>query len=109
MPVPWIQIVQLMPTILDVSKELLKRSRRTPPAPVPTPVSGDSPAAALEARILALEENERRQAELVKNMADQLAQLTAAATVLHKQVRRLIIGQAGAIVVALIALLIALR
>ncbi len=111
MPVPWIQIVQLMPTILDVSKELLKRSRRTPPAPVPVaaPVSGNSPVVALEARILALEENERRQAELVNNMADQLAQLTAAATVLHKQVRRLILGQASALVVALIALLIALR
>jgi uncharacterized coiled-coil protein SlyX len=112
MPVPWIQIVALMPTILDVSKELLKRSRRAPPAldvPVRPALSGDSALAALEARVAALEENERRQAELVNNIADQLAKLTAAATVLHKQVRRLLVGQVTAIVVALVALLVALR
>ena len=56
---------------------------------------------------MALEENERKQAELISNMADQLAQLTAAATVLHKQVKRLMVGQATALVVALVALLVA--
>ena len=110
MPVPWLQIVQLMPTILDVSRELLKRARRElPPVPAPVPVSGDSAAAQLAARVAALEENERRQAELVSQMADQLAKLTAAATTLHQQVRRLLIGQASAILIALIAILIALR
>ncbi|NJO13597.1 MAG: hypothetical protein HC872_09160 [Gammaproteobacteria bacterium] len=109
MPVPWLQIVQLMPTILDVSKELLKRSRRTPGAPPPPAVSADSSTAGLQARIAALEENEQRQAELVSTMADQLAQLTAAATTLHKQVRRLLAGQVAALVVALLAVLVALR
>lgn len=107
MPVPWVQIVQLMPSILEVSRELLKRARRAEPAAPLPPAS--APAAPLEARIAALEENERRQAELVSNMAEQLAQLTAVATSLHKQVRRLIAGQATAIVLALIALLVALR
>ena len=73
MAVPWIQIVQLMPTILDVSKELLKRAKRAPPAPPAPPLPADSPAAPLQARIVALEENERKQAELISNMADQLA------------------------------------
>jgi len=108
MPVPWLQIVQLMPTILDVSKELLKRSRRGPAAPASVPVVADPSLAGLQARVAALEENERRQAELISNMADQLAQLTAAATSLHKQVKHLMFGQAAAIVVALIAVLIAL-
>lgn len=109
MPVPWVQIVQLMPSILDVSRELLKRARRAAPRPAPLPASVAPVVAPLESRILALEENERRQAELVSNMADQLAQLTAAATALNKQVRRLIAGQATAIVIGLVALLIALR
>lgn len=109
MPVPWIQIVHLMPSIVEVSRELLKRARRTvPPAP-PTPTGGGPEHATLEPRISALEENERRQAELVTNIAEQLAQLTAAVTALHRQTRRLIVGQVTAAVVAVIALLIALR
>jgi hypothetical protein len=65
--------------------------------------------AALAARISALEENERRQAELVTNIADQLAQLTTAVTALHQQTRRLMLGQIAAVVIAVIAVLIALR
>jgi hypothetical protein len=107
MPVPWIQIVQLMPAILDVSRDLLKRARREPPAPAaPPPSPSINP---LEQRIAALEENERRQAELVSNIAEQLAKLTGAATMLHKQVRRLLIGQTAALVIAIVAVLIALR
>lgn len=109
MPVPWIQIVQLMPTILDVSRELLKRSRRSPADPPAERLAATAQPTSLEPRIRALEENERRQAELVSNMAVQLAQLTAAATSLHKQVRRLMLGQATTIVIALVAVLIALR
>jgi len=106
MPVPWIQIVQLMPAILDVSRDLLKRARREPPAPAAPPPASVSP---LELRVAALEENERRQAELVNNIAEQLAKLTAAVTILHKRMRRLLIGQTAALVVAIIAVLIALR
>jgi len=110
MPLPWLQIVQLMPTILDVSRELLKRTRNTPSKTSVTslPVRSDGGVDILEARIVALEENERRQAELVSHMAEQLAQLTAAATVLHRQVKRLIAGQVAASVIALVALLIAI-
>jgi hypothetical protein len=98
-----------MPSILEVSRELLKRARRTP-APTPPAKTESHPGeAALGARISALEENERRQAELVTNMADQLAQLTTAVTALHRQTRRLLLGQIGAVVIAVIAVLIALR
>ncbi len=109
MPLPWMQIVQLMPSILEVSRELLKRSRRVVPSAPPV-VADHIPAnSALEPRVSALEENERRQAELVTNIADQLAQLTTAVTALHRQTRRLIVGQVTAAVIAVIALLIALR
>ena len=101
MRVPWSQIVQLMPSIVELSRELLKRSGR--PALTP-PESVASPAPELEARIAALEENERRQAELVTSMADQLAQLTGAVTALHAQRRLLIIGQVVSALVAVVAL-----
>ena len=109
MPVPWVQIVQLMPSILDVSRELLRRTRR-PGVGEPAP-AGESGAesASLEARIRALEENERRQAELVTTMADQLEKLTLAVTALHRQSRRLLIGQVATAIVAVASLAFALR
>lgn len=103
MPVPWNQIVQLMPSIIDVSRELLRRSR------APLPHLPSAATAELEARISALEENEQRQAQLVASMVDQLAQLTTAVTVLHRQVRRLIIGQIATALVAIAAVVLALR
>ncbi len=101
MPVPWIQIVQWVPSILELSKELLNRSRRVPSAPGGAPAD---PAA----RLAALEENERRQAELVSRMAEQTAQLTAAVTALHRQMQWLIVGQCIAAGVALLALVLAI-
>jgi hypothetical protein len=98
MAVPWIQIVQLVPSIVDVSRELLKRSKRSAPLAPALPANPDDMAA----RVASLEENERRQAELVSQMAEQLAALTRAVTVLH---RRLIWLSAG-ITIALLALVL---
>ena len=108
MAVPWLQIVSLMPSILDVSRELLKRTRKLPPAEVQA-LGHDDPLSQQEARIRALEENERRQAELVTTMADQLSQLTVAASALHKLTRWLIVGQAVTAVIAVTAVVLALR
>lgn len=108
MSVPWVQIVRLMPSILEVSRELLKRSRR--PSATGPESRVDVPAStALEARISALEENERRQAELVTTMAEQLAQLTTAVSALHTLTRRLILGEIATAILAVIALVLALR
>jgi uncharacterized coiled-coil protein SlyX len=109
MPVPWVQIVRLMPSILEVSRELLKRSRRPPPGEQTARADMLPASATPEARITALEENERRQAELVTTMADQLAQLTTAVTALHVQMRRLVIGQVATAAIAVIAIVLALR
>ncbi len=108
MPVPWGQIVSLMPSILEVSRELMKRSRR-PPAPAAGGSLVPAGANELEVRVKALEENERKQAELVTHMAEQLAQLTSAVTALHTRARHLLIGQAVTAVIAVIALVLALR
>ncbi len=107
MAVPWLQIVSLMPSILDVSRELLKRTRKAPTADTPL-LGEEGEADRYELRIRALEENERRQAELVTTMADQLPQLTLAASPLHKATRWLIVSQVVTTVAAVIAIAIAL-
>ena len=107
MPLPWVQIVRLMPSILDVSRELLKRTRGSS-AHSSTKPAAIGAATTLEERASALEDNERRQAELVTNMADQLAQLTAAVTALHARMRRLVLVQVATGLIAVIALVLAL-
>jgi hypothetical protein len=100
MSVPWLKIVQLVPSIVDVSRELLKLSKRAPPRPVePNTVESES---ALAQRILALEENERRQAELVSQMAQQLEVQSQAITALHRRVLWL----GGTVITVVIALVI---
>lgn len=109
MPVPWAHIVRLMPSILELSQELLRRTRRLPPSEA-APSNEHPPAVTqLEGRIGRLEENERNQAVLVKDMAEQLEQLTTAATALHRQWRLLIAGLAATGVVAVVALIVAVR
>ena len=100
MPVPWLQIVQLVPSILDVSRELLRKSKQVPKPPVNL-IEGGNPEAA---RLARLEENEQRQAELINQMAEQIAQLTRAVTTLHKRAIWLTAGMSLAIVVAVIAI-----
>lgn len=106
MAVPWLQIVQLVPSILDVSRELLRKTKSPTPGVAPgSPQTTDD----LAARVVALVENERRQAELVSQMAEQIAALTKAVTVLHKQFVWLTVGCGVSVIVALVAIGIALR
>lgn len=99
MPVPWLQIVQLVPSILDVSRELMKRTKQTPP-----PALTSHTNAELAVRVASLEENERRQAELIAQMAEQLAGVARAVTDLHRRVLWLTAAAALAIVLAAAAL-----
>jgi len=105
MPVPWLQIVQLVPSIVEVSRELLKRTKRMPAAEevLSLPQSADE----LAERVMVLEENERRQAELVGQMAEQMSNLSRAVTALHRQIMWLSGISAVAVVVAIIAIGIA--
>lgn len=104
MAVPWLQIVQLVPSIVEVSRELLKRTKRLPPPQAATiPQTTDE----LAERVLTLEENERRQAELVSQMAEQMSNLTRAVTALHRQVTWLSGIGAVSIVIAIVAIGIA--
>jgi hypothetical protein len=106
MPVPWLQIVQLVPSILDVSRELMKRTKQAPPS-AQLPLVASTPDE-LAARVVSLEENERRQAELVAQMAEQLAGVARAVTDLHRRVLWLTAISSIALLAAITALLIAL-
>ena len=103
MALPWLQIVQLVPSIVDVSRELLKRSKG-----MPTPPQDAAPDSLEEvlAHVVQLQENERRQAELIGQMAEQMAALTRAVTVLHKRAIWLAIGLAVATAIAIAALVL---
>ncbi|HEY0683983.1 MAG TPA: hypothetical protein VGD45_16755 [Steroidobacter sp.] len=101
MAVPWLQIVQLVPSIVEVSRELLKRTKRMPePQELPVPQNVDE----LAQRVLTLEDNERRQAELVSQMAQQMSILSRAVSALHRQVLWLGGTAVVAIVVAIVAI-----
>lgn len=104
MALPWLQIVQLVPSILDVSRELMRRTRSAPELPIEAQIVNDDNAAA---RIARLEENERRQAELVAQMAEQIAVLSRAVTVLHKRGQWLTAGCVAAVLVAVAAIVVA--
>ncbi len=121
MPVPWTQILQWVPPILELSRDLLQRTRRAS-----TAGAGGAPSAAaasagravedvspqalqqgvadLRQRVAALEDNERRQAELVADMASQLAKLSEAVVALHRQSRIMALVTGALLLVTLLAL-----
>lgn len=88
MPVPWKQLIMFTPQIIDLSRDLLKRARGEKPGEG-TLVRASDPSD-LGQRLTALEENERRQAELVARMANQQAELSRAVVALHRRQRWLI-------------------
>ncbi len=93
-----------MPSILELSRELLNRSSSRSSVD-----ETSSATTALVARVDVIEENVRREAELVTTMANQLSQLTAAVTALHVQNRRLLVGQIVTAIIAIVAIVVALR
>src|SRR5687767_10636445 len=94
MAIPWFQIARLVPEIVSLSKELLQQTRN----------SGRSNVQELAARVAKLEENERKQAELIATMAQQIATVTEAATSLRRGL--LILGAVA--VLSLLAAIVAL-
>jgi hypothetical protein len=93
----WKQLILLAPQIISLSRDLLNRTRGKSPGG--ELVRAADPAD-LPQRMAALEENERRQAELVDRMALQQSELSQAVLTLHRRQRWL----AGAVAVLLIAL-----
>ena len=104
MAIPWMQIVKWMPSIVQVSRELIARTQREPPID-PRHASHDE----LAQRIARLEENERRQAELVNQMAEQLAQFSQLLLIMRRRQLWLGIALAVATGIAIAAVVLAVR
>lgn len=107
MAIPWMQIVKWAPSIVQVSRELLRRTQSEPPVDVHG-ASRDE----LAQRVLELEENERRQAQLINQMAEQLAQFSHVLLAMRQRLLWLTIAAAATGLLAIAALvfgLLALR
>ena len=74
--IPWSMLLRQAPTILAAADALLASSRRHPQPPAAA--SGDQ---ALAQRLEQIEELQRTNADVVKQLADQMGALTAAAQV----------------------------
>src|SRR3954463_12763310 len=90
MAMNWGYLLRYAPHLISLSRDLMQRSKQTPaPSKALTrPTDND----VLRERVAALEENERRQAELVEKMAEQQATLVTAIDLLLRQQRVLSIA-----------------
>ena len=75
MAIPWFQIVKLVPEVVSLSKQLLQQTK----------TAQSTGAKPLDERVAELEANERKQAELVASMAQQMAAMADAVTALRRQ------------------------
>lgn len=98
MAIPWFQIARLVPEIVSVSRELLQQTRNSRPGTMKE----------LDARVAALEQNERKQAELIAKMAHQLAAVSQAVTSLRRESLILRVVAALSLLAAIVALVVAL-
>lgn len=96
---PWGTILSQAPTVVDAANRLLSRAgQRRGGAEAPPEL------ASLLARIEALEEHDRADAAVMKQLADEVAALAAASQVLALRLR-LVLGLAVAAVLLSVALL----
>ena len=98
MALPWTRLARLAPVALALARALLD---------VPPP-SSNAASKDLSARLAALEEMQRRQAEAVHALAEQTAALAEAAEALRRQVRTLLVVAVVGGLLALAALAVAL-
>jgi hypothetical protein len=98
MAIPWFQIARLVPEIVSVSRELLQQTKNSGPGSVKE----------LSARVARLEENERKQAELVAKIAQQIAAMAEAGASLRRELLILRTVAALSLIAAIVALALAL-
>lgn len=100
MAVPWMQIVQWVPSILEVSRQVLRQNRQQ------TTLAQSDPDDPLPARVTALEENQRRSAELLNQMAEHTSQLALAVAALHKQMKWMMVVQVALILTVVVGMFV---
>jgi hypothetical protein len=75
--IPWKEIIKYGPVIIDTASNLLSRNRSAKIGPADT----------VEIRIARLEQNEKDQAELIKNMAERQEVLVRSIQVLNARLK----------------------
>lgn len=93
MPVPWVQLIKLAPTILSLTNDLRRRARRL----------GTHQQAGADTRLQELETDLAQQAEGLHLLARQVEGLTEAATALRRALLVALGLGGGALLLALTA------
>ena len=96
MAIPWFQIVKLVPEVVSLSKQLLQQSK----------TARNTGGKTQDQRIVELEANERKQAELVASMAQQIAAMAEAITSLRRQLLLLRTISTVSLFVAILAIVL---
>ena len=94
MPVPWVQLIKLAPTILSMTNDLRRSARRL----------GKQPQAGPDTRLQELEKDLAQQAEGLHLLARQVEGLTVAVTALRRYLLVALALGGGAVLLALAAL-----
>jgi len=96
---PWGAILSQAPVVVDAANRLLAQTRRRRP-------DADAPAelASLQERVEALEEHDRADAAVMKQLAEEVAALARASEVLALRVRLVMLLSVAAIVIGLVAI-----
>ncbi|MPZ75051.1 MAG: hypothetical protein GEU77_00835 [Deltaproteobacteria bacterium] len=97
MAIPWFQIVKLVPEVVSLSKQLLQQTK----------TARNTGGKTQDQRIVELEANERKQAELVASMAQQIAAMAEAITSLRRQLLLLRTISTVSLFVAILAVVLA--
>ncbi|HET9663048.1 MAG TPA: hypothetical protein VFP00_02385 [Burkholderiales bacterium] len=96
---PWKTIISQAPTVVDAANRLLSQTRRKPPAP-----GSQSDFGTLVERIDALEEHDRADAAVMKQLAEEVAALARASQVIAVRMRLVLVLGVIAIVVSMVAI-----
>ncbi len=97
--IPWGDVVESAPAVLNAAKKLLERRAGAPRAPAPS----DDPLASLQQELSGLRDEQRRAAELISSLAAQNERLVEAVEILRIRTRVLMYASL-ALTAALIAL-----
>ncbi|MCD6041692.1 MAG: hypothetical protein K0R40_1295 [Burkholderiales bacterium] len=98
--IPWGDVVESAPAVLNAAKKLLEKRAGAPRAPAP---SSDDPFASLQQELSGLKDEQRRAAELISSLAAQNERLVEAVEILRVRTRLLMYASL-AVTAALIAL-----
>jgi len=105
MSVPWPAIISALPTLVDAATRLFKRTQKPPVPAIPDSGSEDRLKAVID-RLEYFEKLETEQAQVVKQLAEQLQNMGAATAAASKRAHAALATAVVASIVALASLLI---